>query len=306
MLIPLAALSWRRLGRAALSDARTWAAGLAAAGAALGWYAYASHGVYVVPTHPGEFAILLDYGRTPYFIKFLVVSRFPELIATYGGLVFFFFGAREVLARRRDPFWLAWLGGTFVHLIALGKYGQSHEYTCLPLAAGAAGLMGEGLRILREKARAAAPARRAWAAAGLALLVVAVPVHAALRIGHWYRQGFQYLGRAGEAASATSRRDDLFFTNSMAPSLLLYCLDRRGWSEEFSTYRDDLSALIERRTREGARFIASEKAGLFAEPDGVLWKRFRARSAPLWDDGSLVIFPLAADAALKGSSAARP
>lgn len=310
MLIPLAALSWRRLGRGALSDARTWAAGVAALGAAFAWYAYASRGVYVVPTHADEFTRLLGYRRTPYFIQFLLVSRFPELIATYGGLVFFFFGAREVLVRRRDEFWLAWLGGAFVHLIALGQYGQSHEYTCLPLAAGAAGLMGEGLKILRDKARAAAPARRAWAAAGVAALVAAVPAHAALRVGHWYRQGFQYLGRAGEAAAAASRPGDLFFTNSMAPSLLLYYLDRRGWSEEFSGYTPaELSVLIDRRARDGARFIASEKAGLFAEPDGELWKRFRARSAPLWDDGSLVIFPLAPDAppsAPTGSLAARP
>ena len=303
MLVPLAGLSWRRLGRGALSDARTWAAGLAALGAALGWYAYASRGVYVVPTHAVEFWRILGYERTPYFVKFLVVSRFPELIATYGGLVFFFFGAREILWRRRDAFWLAWLGGSFVHLIALGAYGHIHEYTCLPLAAGAAGLMGEGLRILREKARAVVPERRAWAAAGLALLVAAVPVHAALRIGHWYRQGFEYVARAGEAAAATSRPDDLFFTNSMAPSMLLYYLDRRGWSEEFSTFPGDLDALIERRTKDGARFLASEKKGLFAEPDGPMWRKFRARSAPLWDDGSLVIFPLApeAPAAPKGS-----
>ena len=302
MLIPLAALSWRRLGRSALTDARTWAAGVVAMGGSLGWYFYASRGVYVVPTHALEFWRILGYERTPYFIKFLLISRFPELIATYAGLVFFFFGAREILARRRDPFWLAWLGGSFVHLIALGAYGHIHEYTCLPLAAGAAGLMGEGLKILRDKARAATPARRGWAAAGLLLLVAAVPVHAALRIGHWYRQGFEYLGRAGEAAAATSRREDLFLTNSMAPSLLLYYLDRRGWSEEFSTYQFDLPALIEARARAGARFIASEKKGLFAEPDGALWRIFRARSAPLWDDGTLVIFPLAP----KGSSASRP
>jgi hypothetical protein len=310
MLIPLAALSWRRLGRAALSDARTWAAGLAALGGVLAWYVYASHGVYVVPTHAGEFTILLKYGDTPHYVWFFIVSRFPEIIATYGGLVFFYFGAREVLVRRRDAFWLAWLGGSFVHLIALGKYGHVHEYTCLPFAAGVAGVMGEGLKILIEKARAAVPERRAWAVAGVALLVVAVPVHAALRIGHWYRQGFEYLSRAGEAAAATSRPGDLFFTNSMAPSVLLYYLDRRGWSEEFATYPEDLRPVIERRARDGARFLASEKKGIFAEPDGAMWKYFRARSAPLWDDGSLVIFPIPAPAAPaaapKESLAARP
>lgn len=295
MFIPLAALSWRRLGRAALTDGRTWAAGLTALGGVGAWYVYASHGVYVVPTHGPEFEILLHYADTPHHIWFFLVSRFPELVATYGGLVLFFFGAREVLLGRRDLFWIAWLGGSFFHLIVLGKYGQDHEYTCLPVAAGAAGLMGEGLRLLIERARSAAPERRAWARAGVALLVVAVPVHAALRIGHWYRQGFEYAARAGEAAAAVSRPGDLFLTNSMAPSMLLYYLDRRGWSEEFSTYPDDRDAMIERYRAQGARFLATEKKGLFADPDGPLWKEFRARSAPLWDDGSLVIFPLAPD-----------
>ncbi|HXT00412.1 MAG TPA: glycosyltransferase family 39 protein [Elusimicrobiota bacterium] len=293
VFIPLAALSWRRLGRAAWKDARTWAAGLVATGGVLAWYVYASRGVYVVPTHANEFAILLGYREMPHFFTFLVLSRFPELIATYAGLVFFFLGAREILLRRRDAFFLAWLGGSFVHLLALGKYGQVHEYTCLPLAAGVAGVMGEGLRILFEKARAAAPEKRAWAAAGVALLVAAVPVHAALRIGHWYRQGFEYAARAGEAAAAVSRPGDLFLTNSMAPSMLLYYLDRRGWSEEFSTWPGDPDAMIEGYRRQGARFIASEKKGAFAEPDGLMWRKFRAQGAPLWDDGSLVIFPLA-------------
>jgi hypothetical protein len=308
VLIPLAALSWRRLGRAALTDARTWAAGLLAMGGVLAWYGHASTGASVVPTHEIEFLHYLGYGpRLPYYAQFLTFSRFPELIATYAGLIFFFFGAREVLARRRDPFWIALFGGSFVHLIVLGSYAHIHEYSCLPLTIGTAGLMGVGLDLLRLRTRALPSARRAWAAAGLALLVAAVPVHAALRIGHWYRQGFEYLGRAGEAANAVSRPDDLFFTNSVASSVLLYYLDRRGWSEEFPLFSEAAdAAMIDARARDGARFLASEKKGLFAEPDGAMWRLLRARSAPVWDDGALVIFPLAGGAAAKGSSAARP
>jgi hypothetical protein len=271
-----------------------------------GWYFYASHGVYVVPTHGSEFWGILRYDRTPYYVKFLILSRFPEIIATYGGLVFFFFGAREVFFRRRDLFWLTWFFGSFVHLVALGDYGHIHEYSCLPLAASTAGLMGLGLQMLVERTRANHSPRKAWAAAGLALLVVAVPVHAAFRIGHWYKQGFEYLGRAGEAANAVSRPGDLFFTNSVGPSVLLYYLDRRGWSEDLPLRTEaDAEALIAEHTREGARFLASEKKGLFAE-DGAMWRLMSARSKPVWDDGSLVIFPLAADAAPKGPSAARP
>jgi dolichyl-phosphate-mannose-protein mannosyltransferase len=309
VLIPLAALSWRRLDRAALTDARTWAAGLLAMGGVLAWYVYASSGVFVVPTHGKEFGHFLGYDlRLFYYAEYLLVSRFPELIATYAGLVLFFYGAREVLARRRDPFWIALLGGTFAHLIALGSYAQIHEYSCLPLAVGTAGLMGEGLSILWKRAGAVAPPRRAWAAAGLALLVAAVPVHATLRIAHWYGQGWDYLARAHEAAAAVSRPEDLFVTNNPATSVTLYYLDRRGWSDDYGLLApDQAAARIEELRRAGARFIASEKKGPFAESDGALWKILRARSAPVWDDGAFVIFPLNAETFLaKGSSAARP
>ena len=293
VLIPLAALSWRRLGRAALTDARTWAAGLLAMGGVLAWYVYASAGTSVVPTHGFEFAHYLGYGsRLPYYIQFLIFSRFPELVATYAGLIFFFFGAREAFARRRDPFWIALFGGSFFHLLVLGSYAHIHEYSCLPLAVGTAGLMGLGVHLLKERAAAAAPPRRAWAAAGLAFLVAAVPVHAALRVGHWYRQGFEYLARAHEASAAVSRPDDLFVTNAPALSVTLYYLDRRGWGEDFSVLDDaQVSALLDSRAREGALFLAAEKLGPFAE-SGTLWRLMRERSAPVWDDGALVIFPL--------------
>ena len=64
--------------------------------------------------------------------------------------------------------------------------------------------------------------------------------------------------------------------------------------------------MIERRTSDGARFLASEKKGLFADPEGAMWRLMRARSAPVWDDGSLAIFPLAPETESKGRSASRP
>ncbi|HAZ08856.1 MAG TPA: hypothetical protein DCZ01_10130 [Elusimicrobia bacterium] len=291
VLIPLAALTWRRLGRGTLLDARLWLAGLLAMGGVFAWYRYAGAGVYVVPTHSGEFWRILGYRRTLYFAQFLVFSRFLEIIATYGGTVLFFFGARELLWRRRDAFWLAWLGGVFFHLLALGEYGHSHDYTCLPLAPVAAGLMGVGLRLLMERARAAISP--SWALSGVFLLVASIPAHAALRIAHWYRQGFDYLSRAGEAAAAVSRPGDLFFTSCMAPSVALYYLDRRGWSDDLASQlpANALAAIAQKRLA-GARFLAVEKKGAWAQPDGALWKDLRSRSQPVWDDGRLAIFRL--------------
>lgn len=288
LFIPLAALTWRRLGRKALLDARTWAAGLAAAGIVVAWYLWARAGSYVVPTRSGDYVGLLAYDRLPYFIQFQLLSRFPELVVTYGGLPLFFYGAYAVVYKKRDPFWIAWVGGVFLHLFAMGGYSHYHEYTALPLVPAAAGLMGEGLRLLREKA-----ARRAWALAGLALLVAAVPIHAALRIPHWYKQGFVFARGAADAARAVSAPGDLFYTNCAAPSLLLYHLNRRGWSDELDQHPDLAEERLAEAAKRGAKFLATPKSGLFAEPDGRLWRKFTARGKkPLWDDGQLAVFPL--------------
>lgn len=292
LLVPLAGLTWRRLGRGALSDWRMHAAGLAAMGGVIAWYLHARQGVYVVPTRADEYTNLLSYPRLPYFIQFQLFSRIPEVVMTYAGVAFFAVGARRILWEKRDAFWLCWFFGVLFHLFAMAGYSHYHEYTALPLAPVAAGLIGVGVARLREKAAAAPEKRRALAFAGLAFLLVAIPVHSALRIGHWYRQGFEYLERAGEAASAVSAPEDLFFTNVQAASVLLYYLDRRGWAYELDKDPGLADGILAEQIAKGVRFIASEKRGLFAEPDGRLWKRLRARGAPVWDDGKLVIFPL--------------
>lgn len=290
LLIPLAGLTWRRLGTKTFLDWRMHAAGLLAMGGVIAWYLYARDGVYVVPTRGNQYSQLLDYPHLLYFMQFQLLSRIPEVVMTYAGLVFFVVGARLVLWKKRDAFWLCWFFGVVFHLLAMAGYSHSHEYTALPLAPVAAGLIGVGVARLRARA-AAAPARK-LALAGWLLLVAGIPVHAALRIPHWYRQGFEYLAGAARAADAVSSKADLFYTNCQAPSVLLYYLDRRGWSDELDRTPESAEKLIAEHAAKGARFIASEKRGLFAEPDGALWKKFRAKSKPAYDDGTLAIFRL--------------
>ena len=292
LFIPLAGLTWRKLGRRAFADWRMHAAGLLSMGAVLAWYAYVRDGVYVVPTQANQYKSLLNYPQLAYFIQFQLFSRIPEVVLTYAGLVFLAVGASERLVRRRDAFWLAWFFGGVFHLLAMSGYSHSHEYTALPLAPVAAGLIGLGVARLREKAAAAPRKRRAFALAGVALLLAGIPVHAALRIGHWYKQGFGFLSDSAAAASAVSAPGDLYFANCQAPSVLLYYLDRRGWSDELDRTPAGADEVVNKAAANGARFIASEKRGLFAE-DGAMWRRFRAKGKPLWDDGRLVIFPLA-------------
>lgn len=285
VFIPLLALTWRRLKDKTWTDGRMWAAGLLSMGLVFAWYRHASTGVYVVPTHGAEFSRLFDYGRTLYFAQFLLTSRFLEVVTTYGGMVLFLAGARQVLAGERDVFWPAWFFGTLAHLVALGHYAHSHDYTALPLVPVAAGLMGAGAARLRAS-------KTAWVRGAALLLMLSVPVHAALRIPHWYEQGRGYLARAGEAAKAVSLEDDLFLTGGAAPSVLLYYLDRRGWWYDLAGQGEASWPVIEEKRRAGARFVACEKTGAFAE-DGALYRRLRAKGRPAWDDGRLVIFPLA-------------
>jgi hypothetical protein len=296
LLIPLAGLTWRKLGKRTFTDARMYAAGLLSMGGVIAWYLHARDGVYVVPTHSGEYTQLLAYGRLLYFMQFQIFSRFPEVVFTYAGVVFFAVGAHQIIWKRRDAFWLAWFLGVVAHLLAMSGYSHYHEYTSLPLAPVAAGLIGVGIARLRAKAAAAPVKNRGLAYAGLALLVAAIPAHSALRIGHWYKQGYDYTAGAAKAADAVSTKDDLFFTNCQASSVLLYYLDRRGWSSEldFQGGSGAAAAFVDAHIAKGARFIASEKRGIFAEPDGEMWRRMRARGKPVWDDGKLVIFALAA------------
>ena len=292
LLIPLAGLSWRKLGRRAFTDTRMYAAGLLSMGGVIAWYLHTRNAAFVLPTHADQFIRLLDYSRILYFMQFQAFSRIPELVLTYGGLVFFAVGARRILWEKRDAFWLSWFFGVVIHLFAMSGYAHYHEYTALPLAPVAAALIGLGVARLRSLAAAAPKKNRPLAFAGLAFLLLAVPAHSALRIGHWYKQGYGFLARAGEAAAAVSAPDDLFFTNCSAESVILYYLDRRGWTAELDLEPASAASTIDSSAARGARFIASEKRGLFSEPDGAMWKRLRARSAPVWDDGRLVIFKL--------------
>ncbi len=292
VFIPLAALTWRRLGKKTLGDARMWAAGLLAAGAVIAWYAYARTGVYVVPTRKEEFLGILDWANVPYYTQFLITSRFLELVTTYGGMVLFLAGAYQIFWKKREIFWLAWWGGALLHLIAMGSYSHQHEYTSLTLVPATAALMGVGLSRLLDSAKAVKKDRRAWALAGVALLVVSVPVHAALRIGHWYRQGIPFLKHAGEAARAVSLQDDLFAASGQASSVFLYYLDRRGWSIDFVGDEKRELDWLDEKTAQGAKFFMCGDEAVCQPPDGYVWKKLTKASPPAWQRDGIIIFPL--------------
>jgi hypothetical protein len=258
------------------------------------WYFYAQSGAYVVPTQAGQFLGMLHYDRLAYYVQFQFLSRFPELAATYGGLILMIPGARELLIKRKRGFFVVWWLSVCADIVASGGYAFHHEYTSLPLVPVNVAFMGAGLVFLREKATALGRGR-AWALAGLLLLVVSMPVCSALRIGHWYRVNYPFLpARAQAAADKVSSPQDLFLCNERAPSSFLFYLHRKGWSCVLAESGGLYEEIIAQRMAEGASFFATAKAGDFARPDTAYARYFSAHHSLVYDDGELMIFRLKA------------
>lgn len=289
LLVPMAYLAWQKLGREAFADPPVLLVfPIVALGVYL-WYRYTGTDSHVVPSYPREFLSRLSYSRLPYYVQFQFISRFPELVATYGGLVLMLFGVRSVVFQRKLAFFTVWFLSICAYLIAGGDYTFRYEYTSLPLVPVNAAFMGEGLRRLRERAALASPKLRRWAWAGLALLVVSMPVHAGLRIRHWYNISHPALLQAEKAADKVSSRDDLFIANFHASSVFLFHLHRRGWSWEVS----EAGGPVDGKIQAGAKFFATEKLGAFSDPGSALYRAFASRYPLAYEDESLMIFRLA-------------
>ena len=292
VLLPLAALAWLRLGKKALRDVRVGLAALLAAAGVLGWYRYAGTGTFVVPTRADEFWRVLDYKGLLFYIQFQFLSRFPELAATYGGLILWLIGARELIFKRRDLFLPIWLAAVSISLVIGGGYAFFHEYTSLPLAPVNAAFMGYGLFLLKEKVEKRRVKKRPWAWAALALLVASIPVHSALRIKHWYKINYPFLAQAAQAAASVSAPEDLFICNQRAASTFLFFLDRKGWSWDLAEAGEKSLDQVEEKIKAGAKFFMTEKSDSFKNKDGVFARYFYSSHKAVYDRDGMLIFKL--------------
>ncbi len=304
ILGPLAYLSWRRLGLSgALTDARTLSAPVLALGLTYAWYKYASYGAYVVPSNPNEFMSLLDYSRSLYYIWFQFGSRFPELSATYGGVVLIAIGALELRRRRgkdadylpgapRDPlFFAAWWGSVAGSLILGGAYTFQHEYTSLPFTPVNGALMGVGLWTLWKKSHEASETDGRRLRALAVVLALAVPVHAAFRIKHWYKVNFQFLKDAQKAADAVSAPDDLFLCNERGSSVYLYYMHRRGWSWDMAEAGEKRLGEIDGKIAAGAKYYFTDNKPYLQDKTSP-YARYLAKFPLIYDKDGILIFRL--------------
>lgn len=283
----LACLALARRGRAALLDPKLWAVPVLVAGIVFGWYRYAAAGIYVVPTtkDTAQFWQLLDYARAPYYACFQVFSRLPELALTYPGAVLLALGIREAVFVRRLWFLAGWWACVLLGLLAGGGYVHDHDYTALPWAPINAAFIGIGAWRLWESSSGG---RRAFALA----LGLGMPLHAALRINHWYRLSRPEIMAAAPAAAAVSRPDDLFLCNERASSLLLFYIDRKGWSWDLAELGEPGLERVQEVVRAGARFFMTYKDGIFLDRSHPVAGWFFARYPVAYEDDRFLIFRL--------------
>jgi len=152
--------------------------------------------------------------------------------------------------------------------------------------------MGVGVCALKDRAALLSPRADRAARIVLVFLILAVPVHAALRIKHWYRLGYPHLVRAETVSNQISDRGDLFLCNDYSAFVSLYHLHRRGWGFDFERTVPARIDEVESIVRQGARFLFTAKNGVFRDP-GHFWSQTFRRFPVAYEDDNILVFKLA-------------
>jgi len=240
------------------------------------WYHYAkSAPTQVLPMGIEEHFKNLQPVFTGRFWNKLFISRFPELCATYSGLLLGGIGAWTIArVDRHRRFWLGWWAVTFVYTVLCGDYGIIHQYTSLPWAPINAVFIAAGALALWDAGKAS----RAMRALTL-ILLIGIPVHAGFRIKHWYRVERDYLFRAKAYLDGALKPGELVLTATSETPVLLYYLDRYGYAVELPyTTPQQMNAWI--NNVQGVRFIVIPVDSTWtSSPEWSEYFRRRARLA---------------------------
>jgi 4-amino-4-deoxy-L-arabinose transferase-like glycosyltransferase len=276
-------LVWRRWGWGLFKRPGVWLF-LGLFGLAyFGWYGTANDRIEVA--HKGSFwmsmmkhtAVFQEWSK-PDFWTGHFLSRFPELLTTYAGLLFFFAGFFWIWksGERVLPVWFA---STVVYILLCGNYGRVHQYVSLPFAPVNAVIIGAGIAGCWARWKS----RRSWAAV-LVVLVVSIPVHSVLRIAHWYRLDEQWVLRARDLVAEKTQPGDLLYVDAFDLPFYLYHLHRRGYMGEIAKSRES----FERALAGGAKVFFSPAGGSWQAAEPELSRRFRL----IYRDSDFVLYDL--------------
>ncbi len=265
-------LGYERFGREFLKNIAWWSALFCIFIATGAWYHYAK--TAPVPLLP---LTMKDYlaNLAPVFTWSLwqnqFISRVPELVTTYSGLLFAIVGFYYYRKAKAFSFFAAWLVVSVIYVALLGDYGLIHRYTLLPLAPMAAVWIACGITSLWEHTK-----NHPLTAALALLLILGIPAHAALRVAHWYRVEYPYVARVHATLLRKSKPGDLVLVSSHERPEILYYIDHYGYGVQPDSWRpQDVSGVFHL----GVRFV------LLPEEDNrrslAKWKAYLKKRARL-------------------------
>jgi hypothetical protein len=222
-----AILIYERHGWRGFLYAKGYALALGMVGLTLIWYDYAkSAPVQALPLTTGSNFENLKPIATWYLWQSHIISRFPEIYATYPGVLLGAIGAWSLRKKQQLRFFGFWFLLTFAYQILLGQYGLTHKYTAIPFAPIMGVFISMGaLTLWRHRVAWRVPA---WV---ICILVAGIPLHSALRIAHWYTLERLWVFDAKVRLNMISRPNDLVLTNTAEHPVLLYYLDRYGYAQ---------------------------------------------------------------------------
>jgi 4-amino-4-deoxy-L-arabinose transferase-like glycosyltransferase len=252
ILVPMGAyLAWEKGGFAAWKNPANLGLLAAILGLTHAWYHYAKTApMTVLPLTAAEHWNNLKPILTWKLWENHFISRIPELCLTYTGLLLAIVGARWLWSTGKLRLWAVWFGVTSVYIMLLGNYGRIHRYTELPFAPICAVFIGYGIVSMWQVLQ---PSRRVIL---MAAIVIGIPIHTAFRIAHWYRLEYPWVVQAKTDVAHFSTPEDLWITHTPEIPVLLYHMDRYGYSRDL---RHDGLPVIAELKKSGARFFLTPK-----------------------------------------------
>ncbi len=216
------------------------------------WYHFAKTApVVLLPLTPQEHLDNLAPLLSLNLWRAQFISRFPEIVLTYVGTLLALLGIFNMRKAKSFRLLASWSLFSIVYVLLLGKYGMIHRYTLLPVTPIAAVWIGCGISMLLGHVHQK-PFRAFW----LGFLLLGMPVHAALRIKHWYRIEYDYLAQAKSTLDKDGNSTGLVLVVTHEKPEHLYYLDRYGYALQPADWkREDLETM----QKNGVQYILVPK-----------------------------------------------